>query len=161
MLISTAQPKLWFNNSESPCTGRKTRTDAATPQNLRFCGGPILIKSKIYMRLRVGGSAGITNQPLPVLLAGVDAFVCCGWRSSRPNDDVQAERHVQERGKSEIRGGRRPERLAPESAFLGSASRLTRLLGSEWFLLLPRKIQLIKPTFHPKREAFQIDAAFL
>lgn len=66
-----------------------------------------------------------------------------------------------ERGKSEMRGGRKPEGLAPESAFLGSACRLARLLGSEWFLLLPRKIQLIKPTFHPKREAFQSDAAFL
>lgn len=45
--------------------------------------------------------------------------------------------------------------------FLGSASRLARLLGSDWFLLLGRKTSLIKLTFRSKREGSQIYPAFL
>lgn len=124
------------------------------------------------MRLRGGGSAGITKQRLPVFLTGRDARVCRDWMSSRPNHDVQAERNVQERGKCEIRGGRKlehsviKEMLAPESgfalcAFVASASRLAPFLGSDWFLLLSSKISLIKLTFRPKQEGFQICATFL
>lgn len=55
----------------------------------------------------VGGSAEINNQPLPGFLTAGEAVVCCDWTSSRPHDGAQAERSVQERGKCEIRGGRK------------------------------------------------------